>query len=328
MHRPVTPLPPAGAGLIWRSPTREDAEALVRHTKRVDRAERLEYVDGPSFFRWLMTQHDFDPETDWLVGIDTVGEVAVEAGAWTQVTDSGGRAFLWFGAVPGYEQHKPYLLSVAESFGRRGLASVPDGLDRVLRCPVEEHRTAHRAVIEAAGFEAVRSFVAMERSLSSLPEPGSIPDGIDIIPWSDEHNEQARQANNDAFADHWGSLPMTADAWGDMYARSDQFRPDLSYLAVADDRVIGFCVVEIDEENNQDRGIREIYINKVGTIRDRRRRGIATHLLERSLMSAAAIGMERAALNVDENSYTKATEVYRRIGFEVTMRSIHYVKNL
>jgi hypothetical protein len=33
-----------------------------------------------------------------------------------------------------------------------------------------------------------------------------------------------------------------------------------------------------------------------------------------------AAGMERAALEVDETSNTGATEVYRRLGFGVTMR--------
>jgi hypothetical protein len=36
--------------------------------------------------------------------------------------------------------------------------------------------------------------------------------------------------------------------------------------------------------------------------------------------------MDRAALDVDESSHTNAGDVYLRLGFEVTERSIHYLK--
>ena len=328
MHSPVIPpTPPSEPGLSWQHPTPDDADALARHTIRVDRAETLEHVVGADFLRWMMDQHDFDPETEWLIGVDPLGEVMAEAGAWTQITHKGGRGFVWFETSPGWEPLKPFLLSWGEAVSRRRLEATPKGASRTLRCPVEEHRNAHRAVVEEAGWTAERSFVLMTRLLESPFTPTPAPAGVEVVGWSADLDNSVRLANNAAFADHWGSLPMESEAWQDMYSRSDQFRPDLSYLAVDDGRVVSFCLIEIDEENNHLRGVREAYVNHVGTLREYRGRGVATHLIERSLQASAAVGMDRAALDVDETSHTNATEVYRRLGFSVSLRSIHYVKH-
>jgi hypothetical protein len=48
----------------------------------------------------------------------------------------------------------------------------------------------------------------------------------------------------------------------------------------------------------------------------------------RTLQAAASEGITRAALEVDESSHSNATDVYRRIGFEVIDRSLQYVKEL
>lgn len=292
---------------------------------RVDKAEHLGHVPGVESFLWLMRQPDFHVETEWIVGFGEDGEAHADAAAWTQATDAGSRAFIWFEAGPGHDGLKPFLLSWAEAVGRRGLAA--GAAPRVLRVPVEEHRAEHRQVIEAAGFEAGRSFALMEVSLDDVPAPGAPPEGISVEVWSRALDDGTRLANNEAFADHWGSLPLAADEWTAEYAESTQFRPDLSYLAVVDGRVVGFCLTEVDEEHNAERGVAEAYVHKVGTVREHRRRGIATHLLQRSLMAARAAGLDRASLEVDESSHTNATEVYRRLGFTVAMRTIHYLKH-
>jgi len=320
---PDLPAPPPG--LAWRPPTPDDTDALARHVLRVDRVEHLEHVTGAESFLWLMHQPDFDVATEWIVGFDPDGEARAHAAAWTQATDAGTRSFIWFEADPGHEDLKPFLLSWAEAVGRRGLAA--GAAPRVLRVPVEEHRAGHRAVVEAAGFEAGRSFALMEVALEAVPPPGAPADGVEVAVWTADLDDGVRLANNEAFADHWGSLPMTAEEWAAGYAESTQFRPDLSYLALVEGRVVGFCLTEVDEEHNAERGVAEAYVHKVGTVRDHRRRGIATHLLQRSLVAARDSGLDRASLEVDESSHTNATEVYRRLGFTVAMRTIHYLKH-
>ncbi len=317
--------PPPDSGLTWRPPTPDDAVALARHMLRVDAAERLEHVPGPESFLWLMRQPDFDVAREWSIGVDPAGEVRAHTAAWTQVSEVGSRSFLWFEAEPGHETLKPFLLAWAEAIGREALAA--GEAPRVLRVPVEEHRSGHREVIEAGGFEAARSFALMEVALDRVPPPGAPPEGLVVAAWGPDLDDGTRLANNEAFSDHWGSLPMTPEEWTAGYAESSQFRPDLSYLALAEGRVVGLCLIEVDEEHNVERGVAEAYVQRVGTVRAHRRRGVATHLLQRSLEAARQAGLDRASLEVDETSHTNATEVYRRLGFTVTMRTIHYLKH-
>lgn len=319
---------PTRSGLIWRAPTADDADALVAHTKRIHEAERLEFVPGPSFYRWLMGQAEFHPATDWTVAVDAEGRIVADGGAWIQVTDQGGRAFVWAETGPEHHGLEPALLEWASARAIEGLGATAAGLPRSIRVPTEEHRARHRAVIEASGLEVGRSFVTMTRPLEDLPEPPSLPTGVSVVPWAPEWAEGARLANNNSFADHWGSLPVSAEQWGTAYAESEHFRPDLTFLAIADGEVVAICLCEVDPESNVEKGVEEVYVERVGTIRAHRRQRLASHLLTRSMAAARESGLSVATLEVDETSHTSATEVYRRLGFEVASRNIHYLREL
>jgi len=295
---------------------------------RVDAAEHLDSVPGTELYRWLLVQDGFDAETDTLAGFDATGEVRAEVKVWAPVTEAGARAFIWLDAAPPATDLRAFLLAWGEARSRQILEAIDPSLERVIRVGAEEHRTELRAQIEAAGFPPARSWVVMRRSLTDLPEPPPLPEGVRIEPWSEVLDEAARLASNEAFADHWGSQPMSQEMWQGIYRNSEVFRRDLSFLAVAGEDVVALCLAEVSEENNTHRGIAEVYVDRVGTRRAHRRSGIASHLVVRTLSAAAAAGLESAALDVDETSHTQATAVYRRLGFEVAERSITYVKTV
>jgi ribosomal protein S18 acetylase RimI-like enzyme len=156
--------------------------------------------------------------------------------------------------------------------------------------------------------------------------PPPLPEGVSIEPWSPEIDEAVRLANNESFADHWGTFPMSPQMWVTSYRDSEIFRPDFSFVALGPPGVVSFCMVEVEEDENTRTGHRDIYIHRVGTLRSHRRQRLASCLMLRTMQTAAAQGMERAVLEVDESSHTNAGEVYLRLGFAVTERSIHYVK--
>lgn len=323
---PALPEPPNRHDLTWRPWTLDDAAALARHMLRVDAAERLDSVPGTELYRWLIGQDGFDPATDSLAGFDAAGEVHAEVKVWAPRTEAGARAFLWLDAAPPDSDLRSFLLAWGEARSRQILETIDPSLERVIRVGAEEHRTELRAQIEAAGFPPARSWVVMRRSLSGLPEVRPLPEGIRVEPWSVALEEAARLASNEAFADHWGSQPMTAEMWRGIYRESESFRPDLSFLACMGDKVVALSFAEVSEENDAHRGFAEVYIDRVGTRRTHRRRGIASHLVIRTMAAAAEAGLEVAALDVDETSHTEATTVYRRLGFEVVERSITYLK--
>lgn len=285
-------------------------------------------MTGADGFLWMIGQEGFDPTDDSIAGFDADGEVQADAGVWHHRSDAGSRVFIWAEASPGFESLRPFLIGWAEHQARRRLASTPTGVPRIIRASVEEHRTGLREAFVAAGFPAVRSFAVMRRGLTDLPAIGPPPDGIEIVTWSEDLDDAMRDANNEAFADHWGSLPMSAAAWRGMTAASDQFRPEASFAACEGDRVVAFCTVEWDPEDAATRGFTEFYLHKVGTRRAHRRRGLASLLVTRALHAAAAAGADTLALEVDESSFTDATRVYAHLGFAVVERTMHHVKEI
>ncbi|MCJ7710904.1 MAG: hypothetical protein MUQ32_08740, partial [Chloroflexi bacterium] len=64
----------------------------------VDAAEELDEAGGPDFWRWWIAQHDRDSDIVLAVGAD--GTALGVAGSYGTVTDTGGRAILWFEGHP------------------------------------------------------------------------------------------------------------------------------------------------------------------------------------------------------------------------------------
>lgn len=322
----LLPDPPILPGIEWRPPVADDAQALADHTRLIHEAERLQYLPGPDFFGWLLEQPGIDSEHDMLVGL-LGGRIVADTGTWLHSGENGARCIIWAEASPDHGDLKPFLLEWSEVRARQRLSGMPDDLPRVLRISVEEHRTAQRQAIEAAGFDSPRSFADMARPLTDLPPAPGTPNGIEVVGWSADLEEMTRVASNESFADHWGSVPMNAEEFTGLYAASPGFRGDLSFLALDEGKVVSFCLCEVDEEDNADRDTNDLYIGRVGTIPSHRGQHLAGHLIVRAMEAATqAGGLDRAALDVDEMSHTNATAIYERLGFKTYARSLNYVK--
>ena len=82
------------------------------------------------------------------------------------------------------------------------------------------------------------------------------------------------EARNDAFRDHWGSLPSTPERWA-QFVDGPFLRPDLSTLALIDGRVVAFCLASVNEEDWEALGAPNTYIDLIGVVRDQRGRRLA-----------------------------------------------------
>lgn len=314
---------PVDDGLLWRPAVPGDASLLVAHTRRVHESERLGFVPGVAFFEWLVGQPGVEP----LVA-EHDGEVVADTGTWLHVGDRGSRCWIWAEASPGWEHLKAPMFARAKARAVERLDECDPAVARVIRTAVEEHRTAHIAHIAAVGFQTRRSFAEMARPLTDLPTVPDLSPEIEVVPWTQTLAESARIASNESFEDHWGSLPMTPAEFAGFVSENPTFRPDLSFLAVEGGRVVSFCFVEVDDEDNAGRDTDDLYLHRVGTVRTHRGRALASHLMVRSMQAGAAAGLDRAALEVDEMSHTNATRVYERLGFETYARSINFVEEL
>ena len=91
--------------------------------------------------------------------------------------------------------------------------------------------------------------------------------------------------------------------------------------AVAGDGAIAICLVEVDKEENSSR----LWIDRVGTVPQWQRHGLASTLLSWSMRAGAAAGLLTTGLSVDEESRFDATALYARLGYTVKTRSITYL---
>lgn len=320
------PTPPALPDLTVRAATADDVPALAAHGRRIYQAEDPDQLWGADSWRWLFDQSTFRPETDLLVGVEHNGDIAFDAGSWAFVAETGSRAILWAETSPGWEDARTELLRWAEARGREQIADTT--APRTLRVSAEEHRTGLRDAAEALGFRATRVFVDMERGLEELPPGPTLPEGVEISAWPADV-EAVRLASNEAFSSHWGSLPMSPEEWASLYGDTGNVRSDLSFVARDDSgEIASFCMVTVNEEHNAEIGVREAWLNRIGTVPVWRRKGLASALIARSLRAARDAGFERAGLDVDESSSSNATVVYERLGFVVRSRGLQYTKEM
>ncbi|MFE3455381.1 GNAT family N-acetyltransferase [Nonomuraea sp. NPDC059194] len=168
---------------------------------------------------------------------------------------------------------------------------------------------------EEAGFAPERVFQGRRRDLT-LPIPlPKVPDGVTIVTWTPELDEQAREVRNAAFGDHWGNTPHTPESWKHLITGTTAFRPDGSFLATADGTAVGCLLTHYREADTAATGVREAWIQIIATVGEWRGRGVASALIAHALTSFKAQGYGTAGLSVDAANGTGAVAIYERAGF-------------
>ena len=183
--------------------------------------------------------------------------------------------------------------------------------------------SAHR-LYRRMGFTPARYFDELLRPLDDLPVPAELT-GVTIASWPDDRDDEILVVNDAAFADHWGSTPITPDRWH-QEVRGFGARPDLSFVAVDDATgdIVSYCLNKRFEADDAVNGRKDGWIDQLGTLAQWRGRGLASQLIVASLHAFAADGLTHASIGVDSESPTGAARLYRRLGFEPVQRAIDY----
>ena len=132
----------------------------------------------------------------------------------------------------------------------------------------------------------------MQRDLSEPIERPAASDDVELVAYTPDRSADVLAARNDAFRDHWGSLPSTPERWG-QFVDGPFLRPDLSTLAMVDGRVVAFCLASVNEEDWDALGAPNTYIDLIGVVRDHRGRRLAPAVIARTLEAAKAPGSSR-----------------------------------
>lgn len=321
--------PPDFGDVRWRDATEADVEsvaALYRAMASVDHPGWSETADE---VRDEFTHSYVDLSRDTLIaeidgqGIVAFGQVLMPPGQDTLV-----RSILFGGVHP--EQRARgigrRMLAWQEARALEQLGGSTKRLPGWIMAFSDERSPSRLKLLERAGFAVSRHFIQLERDLSAAIPALAPAAGLRIVPFTEELSESTRLAKNASFADHWGSQPMTEEQWTSMVELPTQ-RNDLSFVAIDDGgAVMGLVMTTVNEDDWESSGYSSGYISLVGVTREWRRRGVAPALLARALGAHAALGLERAVLDVDVESPTGALTLYEGMGFTPTTREISLTK--
>ncbi|MFD6070452.1 MULTISPECIES: GNAT family N-acetyltransferase [Amycolatopsis] len=179
-------------------------------------------------------------------------------------------------------------------------------------------------LVRSRGFVPVRYFQRMEHSLGGLNGP-VIPRGFRVEPWSERNDEDFRTVRNEAYRDCWGAVPMPVELWRNKIT-NQTFRPEVSFLLreEATGASVGMLVTLWWEADTDATGVRDAHFMVIGTLREYRRRGVASALMGYALRAAVEQGYDRVSANVDSADPAGAPGVFEKAGFVPTMRYVRW----
>lgn len=182
-----------------------------------------------------------------------------------------------------------------------------------------------KTMVTRAGMAPVRWFHSMSRDLGTDLPASDLPDGLEIVTYRVDLADAARRVRNASFTDHWGSVPHTPESWKSFITGVQAFRPEGSFV-VRDGagESVAVLLTHYFAADTEATGVREAWIQIVGTLREWRGRGVAAALLAHALAEFRAQGYQKAGLGVDADNPTGALGVYTRAGFVVEHRATTY----
>ncbi len=318
---PIATLP----GATWRPLDLDDVDAFVRLQEAARVADGGEEVMTAEVARHELTDPNCPVATNTLALALPGGSLAASIMVHERLQGLElRRAFLWGTTHPDHRRKVigSAILGWGVARADEILAFEPDTLLRVVEAFKDERLADAVALHEAAGFRAARWYFDMRRDLHEPIPHEPDPRGIRIEGYRPAIGDRLRLAHNEAFADHWGSEPLTAEIWTRDFVGDPYFRGDLSFVAFEGDDIVGYTVNYVAEADWEATGIREGWVGQLGVRRPWRRRGLATALLVRSMRAFRDAGMQAAILGVDAENPTGALGVYEHVGFVPVRRSV------
>jgi mycothiol synthase len=323
---PTLPDPiPSLPGAAWRPLAIDDVGAYVRLQEDARVADA-----GAEVMTEEIARHGFaDPncpiDTNTLALVLPDGSLAASTMVNARLHGlESRRVFLWGVTHPAHRglgigtELRAWGVARAEEI----LADQPAELLRLVETVKEVQLADAVALHEAAGFRPARWYFDMRRDLREpLPAMPDLGD-LRLVAYEPSMGQPLLAIHNEAFADHWGSEPLTPETWNHEFVGDPFFRGDLSFVVCDGAEIAGYAVNYVVESDWEAIGVREGCVGLLGVRRPWRRRSVATALLVRSMEAFRAAGLEAATLGVDAENPTGAVGIYERVGFRPIRRSV------
>ena len=331
-----TELPQHPDVAAWRAPTEADIDAIHAVAVAADAVDHPTWTTPREEIADTFDLPHIDQARDSVLALDASGTVIAFGSSFLHPARDGALTAHLGGAVHPQWRRRGIGTALLRWERARGIEQLAEAVATIdpapdaewtadLKVYGEESQPDQRAIAEAAGFTPERWFTSMERDMAVIAPAVAAPEGITVVPYTHDRDDDARLARNDAFRDHWGSLPSQPESWA-KFVGGPFFRADLSRLALdAEGAIVGFCLASVNEDDWEALGATNSYIDLIGVVRAQRRRGIAPLVVAATLAAIGDAGLERAVLDVDTASPTGANTLYEGLGFYATERSVALV---
>lgn len=285
--------------------------------------EAIEYVDDPidhsdrEELQEMFEAPGADPEHHGALGRDQNGSLLAYAWGQPRVGEDQYRYWFDFGVHPA-QRYRNIGRLAAQWLYQRALdwwANCDPVRDLWVGGYVDAKLGFKRADFLAAGLAEERWFSDMWlRFGQDEPEQLEItdPEGIALVPFEQCHREPVRLAHNRAYG---GNRSVTGSHWNH-YLSGARMRPDWSWVALADDQVVGYILNSEHINSAGADSYAEGWTDYLGVIEPYRGRGVAKALLAHALDSFRQAGLEGAGLGVDADE--PIGTLFAHLGFHNT----------
>lgn len=325
---PRLPRPPAPrAGLTWRALRASDLVALTELVAACEAADDPPYRTAPEELgEELFDGPDRHPENDTIAAVDHAGRIV--AYGRVRVGPAGSRRVrvsLGGGVHPEARRRGLGAAVLTWQVDRARLAIATSGATAAgqIAAYVEDGMPDHVAMLARAGFAPARYYTEALRDLQDPIPTVTLSGSIIVEPWQAVLSEQVRLAHNEAYADHWGSEPLSPEAWRE--GGGTHFEPRWSFIAMDRStdrvRVAGYLLSGRYEQDWSALGYTVGYTELIGVLREWRGRRVATALLLAAMRAYAADGIRYAGLTVDSATPQIERGLYERLGYRATRGS-------
>ena len=307
-------------GFTLRRPTLDDMSAVKRLLNDVEVAEYGIGETTESDMHMMWQRPGFALATDAWIVLAPAGDVVAYASVGNRQHI---RVYEGVEVHPAYRGRGigTYLLHLTEERAYQHIPEAPEGARVVLSGEVSDLNVAGQRVLEKNGFALIRNFWRMGIELQETPPVAQWPEGIAVCTLVPGMERAVYEADEEAFRDHWGFIPVEFEEWSHWAFKGGDFDPSLWFLAMDGDEIAAFALCADEKESGG-------WVHVLGVRRPWRRRGLGQALLQHAFGEFYRRGIHNVYLGVDAQSLTGATRLYERVGMHVVRQYKNYEKEL
>ena len=174
--------------------------------------------------------------------------------------------------------------------------------------------------LEDAGFEITKYVYNMQAQLDTLLPTPTLPAGISIRnPILGQDEQKIYEVIQSAFERPGRTAPSFED-WKGFMLRSEIFKPELWFLAMQDDKLVGACLSY--EYSDSETG----WVRQLGVLESHRRTGLGSALLQTAFVEFNKRGFKKVGLAVESDN-PRAIRFYESVGMKQIRRIDEYAKS-